>query len=300
MNNSNKDSESKLNDNKQSFLTVEKIITALKTSDGAGVTLYRSLGSHQLPTVDPFLMLDEFKSDNPNDYIAGFPSHPHRGFETVTYMLAGKMEHKDHKGNVGLIEAGGVQWMTAGRGIIHSEMPIQEDGLMWGFQLWVNLPSNQKMKAPAYQNIEPHEIPEISLENNTIIRVIAGKSMGTEGAAKGIDTDPLFVDIHLQNGASLIHPVVSSHSSLVYVYQGKLGVNDGTDDQQAVIEQGQLAVMSKGDALSIMALKEETRFLLLSGKPINEPVVKHGPFVMNTEAEIQQALEDFHAGRLAT
>ncbi len=283
----------------QKNLVVEKIITAQKTSDGAGVSLYRSLGSHQLPTVDPFLMLDEFKSDNPNDYIAGFPNHPHRGFETVTYMLAGKVEHKDHKGNVGIIKSGGAQWMTAGRGIIHSEMPVQEDGLMWGFQLWVNLPSYQKMKEASYQNIEPEHVSEIHLESGSLIRVIAGKSMGIEGAVKGIDTDPLFVDMRLVTEDSVSHPIEQTHNSLVYVYRGLIHIGDPDDSRLETVKQGQLAVLSKGTNLSLKAGKEDTGFILLSGKPIGEPIAKYGPFVMNTEAEIQQAIEDYQSGNLA-
>lgn len=280
-------------------LEVEKIITAQKTPDGAGVTLYRSLGSHLLPRIDPFLMLDEFKSDNPNEYIAGFPSHPHRGFETVTYMLAGKMEHKDHKGNVGIIQSGGVQWMTAGRGIIHSEMPIQEDGLIWGFQLWVNLPSYQKMKEPSYQNIEPEQISELCLESGSLFRFIAGNSMGIEGAAKGIDTDPLFVDIRLVPDDRVAHPIEPTHNSLIYVYRGMLQIGDPGEPKLEVVKHGQLAVLSKGTNLSVKAGNENTGFILLSGKPIGEPVAKYGPFVMNTKAEIQQAVEDYQSGNLA-
>ena len=280
-------------------VAVDKIITAQKTSDGAGVTLYRSLGTHQLPTVDPFLMLDEFKSDNPNDYIAGFPNHPHRGFETVTYMLEGKVEHQDHKGNKGIIKSGGVQWMTAGRGIIHSEMPIQENGLMWGFQLWVNLPSYQKMKEASYQNIEPEQVSEIKLESGSLVRVIAGNSMGIEGAAKGIDTDPLFIDVRLVPDDSISHPIEATHNSLIYVYRGVIHIGKTNGSNLETVNQGQLAILSRGTNLSVKAGNKDTGFILLSGKPIGEPVAKYGPFVMNTEVEIQQAIEDYQSGNLA-
>lgn len=276
---------------------VERIINALKTSDGAGVTLKRTIGSSQLPDLDPFLLLDEFKSDDPNDYIAGFPNHPHRGFETVTYMLAGKMEHKDHTGSQGIIEPGGVQWMTAGKGIIHSEMPIQENGLMWGFQLWVNLPSDQKLKAPRYQNIEPSEIPEIEIDKQTKIKVIAGKSHNKEGAVKDIDINPLFIDVHLKPNTRFTHPLESTHNTFLYLYQGSMAV--GSDkSHQSVINQGQLAVLSKGTHLTVESNGDiESRFIIVSGKPIKQPIVKYGPFVMNTEDEIQQAIRDFQNGR---
>ena len=277
---------------------VETIVSAMKTSDGAGVSLQRSLGTQQLQQVDPFLMLDEFRSDNPNDYIAGFPNHPHRGFETVTYMLAGKMEHKDHKGNHGIIEAGGVQWMTAGRGIIHSEMPLQENGLMWGFQLWVNLPSARKLTEAAYQELKASEIPEVKLENDIKIRVIAGVSHSVKGAVDGIVTEPLFLDIALPENTTLRHPIKSTHNSLIYVFQGSISI--GQDDSDTdIVRRGQLAVLSKGDAVNIHSFDQASRFLLLSGKPIDEPVVKYGPFVMNSEEEIQQAIQDFRSGRLS-
>jgi hypothetical protein len=279
---------------------IETVVSGQKTSDGAGVTLHRSLGTSRLPSVDPFLMLDEFKSDNPNDYIAGFPSHPHRGFETVTYMLAGKLEHKDNRGNVGVIGAGGVQWMTAGRGIIHSEMPIQENGLMWGFQLWVNLSGKHKMKSPSYQNINPEAIPEVHQENGTVIRVIAGHSFGTEGVVEGIDIRPLFLDVRLPAQQNFDHPIEPTHSTLIYVYQGDISSGNDNKPGQQTVHRGQLAVLSPGNFLAVQAVREEARFLVLSGKPIREPVAKYGPFVMNTQAEIQQAIHDYQSGEFAT
>lgn len=278
------------------YASLEKIVTAQKTSDGAGVNLHRSLGSYQLPTFDPFLLLDEFKSKNPDDYLAGFPSHPHRGFETVTYMLEGQMKHEDSNGNQGIIRSGGVQWMTAGRGIIHSEMPLQENGLMWGFQIWVNLPAREKMKSPHYQNIDPEAIPEIPLDNGGLIRVIAGESRGIKGIVDGVEVDPLLLDIHLKQSSQFTQVISAGYNSLIYVYKGSGGIEGGGSHIQKIRE-GQLGVLSKGTAIKIATDSDSIRLLILSGKPINEPIARHGPFVMTNQDEIKQAIEDYRSGR---
>ena len=276
--------------------TVTQLITAQPTSDGAGVRLFRTIGSQALDSVDPFLLLDEFKSEQKTDYIAGFPDHPHRGFETVTYMLAGSMRHKDHKGNEGNLVAGSVQWMTAGRGIIHSEMPEQDNGLMWGFQLWVNLPAAEKMTAPRYQDIPPESVPETTLADGTNIRVIAGESAGLRGAVRGIVTAPLYLDVSIPSRTTCTLPVQPGHAALCYVFvgRGRFGVT-GTNLGQLVAAQ-QLAVLSDGEELTVRAEEDAVRFLLLAGKPLREPIVRYGPFVMNTREEIAQAFEDFRKG----
>jgi quercetin 2,3-dioxygenase len=276
--------------------TVTQLITAQPTSDGAGVRLFRTIGSQALDSVDPFLLLDEFKSEQKTDYIAGFPDHPHRGFETVTYMLAGSMRHKDHKGNEGNLVAGSVQWMTAGRGIIHSEMPKQDNGLMWGFQLWVNLPAAEKMTAPRYQDIPPENVPETTLANGTNIRVIAGESAGLRGAVQGIVTAPLYLDVSIPSGTTCTLPVQPGHAALCYVFvgRGRFGVTD-TNPGQLVAAQ-QLAVLSDGEELTVRAEEDAVRFLLLAARPLREPVARYGPFVMNTREEIAQAFEDFRKG----
>jgi redox-sensitive bicupin YhaK (pirin superfamily) len=271
---------------------VQRVVRAQPTSDGAGVKLNRSLGTQQLPMLDPFLMLDEFYTDKPEDYLAGFPSHPHRGFETVTYMLAGAMEHKDSVGNTGRLTAGSVQWMTAGRGIVHSEMPKQEDGLMWGFQLWVNLPRAQKMVAPRYQDIAPGDIPEVSI-GDARVRVIAGEAGGTTGPVGEIATAPLMLDVKLAPKATFRQPITADHNAFAYVFEGtaRFGATK--------VERGYLAVFGPGDAIEA-ASEDGARFLVLSGKPLNEPVARYGPFVMSSEAEIRQAVSDFQNGRLGT
>ena len=276
--------------------TVTKIIKAQPTSDGAGVRLFRTIGSQTLDSVDPFLLLDEFKSEQSTDYLAGFPDHPHRGFETVTYMLAGSMQHKDHKGNEGNLVAGSVQWMTAGRGIIHSEMPKQDNGLMWGFQLWVNLPAAEKMTAPRYQDIPPESVPETVLANGIKIRVIAGESAGLQGAVRGIVTDPLYLDIHLPPSTTYSLPIQKGHTALCYVFvgHGQFGLT-ATDPGQQVAAQ-HLALLSDGEELIVKTAKDAVRFLLLAGKPLREPIARYGPFVMNTREEIMQAFEDFRQG----
>ena len=269
---------------------VVKTVRGQATSDGAGVRLSRVIGTFQLDSLDPFLLLDEFKSDRADDYIAGFPDHPHRGFETVTYMLAGSMLHKDHKGNTGHLDPGSVQWMTAGRGIVHSEMPQQENGLMWGFQLWVNLPAKDKMCEPRYQDIPGASVPEWTGDGITV-RVIAGEAQGVTGAIQGIATRPLYLDVHLEKGASLMQPVPVGHSAMVYVYQGAARV--GTES----IAAGHLAVLGDGDEVQVAAPDGPGRLLIIAAQPLKEPVARYGPFVMNTRAELNQAFEDFSAGR---
>src|SRR6266540_1540249 len=224
--------------------SVLKVFTGQPTSDGAGVRLTRIIGTPALEQLDPFLLLDEFKSDKPGDYLAGFPDHPHRGFETVTYMLAGAMHHQDHVGNQGELVPGSVQWMTAGRGIIHSEMPRQQGGLMWGFQLWVNLPAREKMTAPRYQDIPPEKIPEVALGDGVQVRVIAGEAGGVRGPVEGIATHPLYLDVRLSPRASLSHEIPAGHTAFAYVYEGRVRFARGRD-----VTAGQLAVLSDGERL---------------------------------------------------
>ena len=275
---------------------VECALRGMPTSEGAGVRLTRLIGRPGLPDLDPFLMLDEFRSDEAADYIAGFPDHPHRGFETVTYMLAGRMRHGDNKGNSGLLRPGSVQWMTAGRGIVHSEMPEQEDGLMWGFQLWVNLPASDKMTPPRYQNIEPETIPGVDLPGGVRVKVIAGRVQGVEGAVRAISTDPTYLDVSLPAGGSFSHAVPADYAAFVYPFEGSVRVGDGADGE--VLDRGKLGVLGSGDAVTIQAASDgPARFLLVAGRPLCEPIAKYGPFVMNTEAQLVQAINDYNAGR---
>jgi len=261
------------------------------TSDGAGVSLTRVIGTGQLPALDPFLMLDEFGSDRPGDYIAGFPSHPHRGFETVTYMLDGRMRHKDNHGNEGLLTPGAVQWMTAGRGIVHSEMPEQEEGLMRGFQLWVNLPAKDKMGAPQYQEFSAERIPTVEPVAGVSVKVIAGSLAGVEGPVRQPATDPSYFDITLDSGASFEHALPSTHNVFAYVYEGEVA-----SGATAVVK-GELLVFGAGDAVRFEGRATKSRLILVAGRPIGEPVARYGPFVMNTQQEIMQAVQDFQAGR---
>ena len=273
-----------------SIRSVERVIRGRPTSDGAGVRLNRLIGSPEMPDLDPFLLLDEFRSDSASDYIAGFPDHPHRGFETVTYMLAGRMRHGDNQGNTGLLRPGSVQWMTAGRGIVHSEMPEQEDGLMWGFQLWVNLPATDKMTAPRYQDIDPEDIPVVELPGGATVKVIAGEIGGKSGAVSAIATDPTFLDVQLPTGAEFTYDLPEEHGAFVYVFGGVAEVGD------RVIGTGELAVLSDGDKVVVSA-DSPARFILVAGRPLHERVVRYGPFVMNSENQIREAIEDFRAGR---
>ena len=275
---------------------VERVVRGQPTSDGAGVKLTRVIGQRALDMLDPFLMLDEFRSDQAGDYLAGFPNHPHRGFETVTYMLAGRMRHGDNQGNGGLLTPGSVQWMTAGRGIVHSEMPEQEDGLMWGFQLWVNLPASDKMTAPRYQDIAPDRIPESAPAHGVTARVIAGELGGVEGPVTGVATAPVYFDLRLEAGARIEVPLPASHNAFVYVYEG--GVALGAAETPHRLARGELAVLDRdGDALVVTGGDAAARLIVVAGKPLNEPVAKYGPFVMNTQQQIAEAIQDYQAGR---
>ena len=276
--------------------TVAKVISGQPTSDGAGVRLTRMIGTPALEQLDPFLLLDEFKSDRADDYLAGFPDHPHRGFETVTYMLAGAMEHRDHAGNRGELVPGSVQWMTAGRGIVHSEMPRQRDGLMWGFQLWVNLPARDKMIAPRYQDIAPERIPEATLAEGVTARIIAGKVGGVVGPVEGIATEPLYLDVHLSPDAAVELPLTLGHNAFAYVYDGRATLGPASSARE--VGAGQLAVLSDGDALRAATGSVAARLLLLAARPLREPISRYGPFVMNTREEIVQAVDDYRNGRL--
>jgi redox-sensitive bicupin YhaK (pirin superfamily) len=285
--------------------TLVHIIESMPTSDGAGVKLRRSLGSQRGLHVDPFLMLDEFYSDDPNDYLAGFPAHPHRGFETVTYMLDGHMRHEDHLGNRGDLGPGDVQWMTAAHGIIHSEMPQQTEGRMRGFQLWLNLPSSEKMKPARYRDIPSSEIPTVALARGGEIRVIAGTvdidgravSGPMNGAGAKVTTDPLYVDVRLPAGTEFILPVEASHNAFLYTYEGSAEI--GPMDAAKPLPHRAAGVLSSGELVRTRAGSAGVRFLLLAAKPLREPVVQYGPFVMNTREEIEQALADYREGRLA-
>ncbi len=273
---------------------VTRKVRGRPTSDGAGVRLTRVIGQPDLDMLDPFLMLDEFRSDQASDYIAGFPNHPHRGFETVTYMLAGRMRHGDNQGNSGLLTAGSVQWMTAGRGIVHSEMPEQEDGLMWGFQLWVNLPAKDKMTAPRYQDISPERIPEVELASGVSARVIAGEAGGVKGPVEAEATAAVYLDLRLEAGATVEVSLPRDHNAFAYVYAGQAQVGASA---AGALQRGDLGVLDKGDKVHIAAPQGAARLILVAGRPFNEPVAKYGPFVMNTQQQIVQAIEDFRAGR---
>jgi quercetin 2,3-dioxygenase len=292
-----------MNTNEQSNETARKLsrtIPGMETSDGAGVKLRRSIGSSQNLRLDPFLMLDEFGTENPDDYIAGFPPHPHRGFETVTYMIDGHMRHEDHLGNVGELKSGGVQWMTAGHGVIHSEMPQQESGRMRGFQLWVNLPAREKMKPAAYRDIPAAELTSIDLDGGGRIKLIAGRlelngrrlSGPINSTPGSMATDPLFVDLSLPAGAQYRLQVPVGHNAFAYAYEGSARLDGQTLPPQTA------GILSDGGYIDIEAGPEALRLIVIAGKPLGEPVVQYGPFVMNTRAEIEQALEDYRQGRL--
>lgn len=281
--------------------TLRQVIPSIATSDGAGVRLRRSLGGAQGLRHDPFLMLDEFSSENPDDYIAGFPSHPHRGFETVTYLLDGHMLHEDHLGNRGNLQSGGVQWMTAGRGIIHSEMPQQLEGRMRGFQLWINLPAREKMKPAGYRDIDPTEIPVVALAGGARVRVIAGvldtPAGKTAGAVQGPSTDPLYLDVELPPHAVFTHPVSAQYNAFLYPYEGMLQV--GAQGSTRALATASAGLLSAGEEIRVEAGDDGARFLLLAARPLNEPIVQYGPFVMNTREEIEQAIRDYQSGALA-
>jgi redox-sensitive bicupin YhaK (pirin superfamily) len=273
---------------------VVQVIDAQPTIEGAGVHLRRSLGSRALPLLDPFLMLDEFHSNRPEDYAPGFPSHPHRGFETVTYMLSGAVEHRDSLGNHGHLGPGWTQWMTAGHGIIHSEMPVHEptSTLMWGFQLWINLPAAKKMVPPRYQDVAPEHIPEVTIDDATV-RLVAGELGGRTGPVDGIVTAPQMMDIKLGPRGSLRYAVPTSHNAFVYVFDGEAELGPGS----VKVAAGQLAVLGPGEIFMARA-SAGARLLSFAGRPIGEPVARYGPFVMNTDEELRQAVDDYRTGRL--
>jgi len=281
--------------------TLQQIIESVPTSDGAGVKLRRSIGRADRLRVDPFLMLDEFSSENADDYVAGFPAHPHRGFETVTYMLDGHMRHEDHLGNRGELKNGGVQWMSAGRGIVHSEMPQQDRGRMRGFQLWINLPAREKMKPAAYRDIQAEEIPVVALPGGGRVKVIAGtldiEGRSTRGPIQGVTTDPLYFDVELQAGATFAHSVNSDYNVFLYPYEGRVSV--GAAGERQTLNAHTAGVLSSGDRIEVAAdAGGAARFILLAGRPLREPIVQYGPFVMNTRAEIEQAIRDYQSGEL--
>lgn len=274
---------------------IDRLVEGVATSDGAGVKLTRILTGKLQHRLDPFLLLDAFGSDDPDDYIAGFPDHPHRGFETITYMLTGRMRHRDSAGHEGLLENGGVQWMIAGHGVIHSEIPEQENGVMEGFQLWLNLPARNKMAAPWYRDFSGAAIPEYVTAENVTVRVIAGSSNGVAGAVTREMTEPIYLDVILSAGASFSTALPDTHNAFIYVYRGKVNI-DGAP--VAARRMGILSNTPGADGVTLVAA-EDARLILVAGKPLNEPIVQHGPFVMNTQEEIRQALDDFSRGRLA-
>lgn len=273
---------------------IHRISKSKPTIEGAGVHLKRTFGFHEVPQLDPFLLLDDFHSDHPNDYIRGFPSHPHRGIETITYMLHGNVKHEDSMGNGGVIESGDVQWMTAGSGIIHSEMPHQEDGLLWGFQLWANLPASQKMMDPRYRDIQNAQIPEVSLNNGIKARVICGELAGVRGPAQDIVIDPEYLDVTVPSEAEFLHPVKNGHTVFAYIIKGE---GNFSPNSEKIISNEHLVLYNKnGDEVIIQAGEEPLRFLLISGKPISEPIAWYGPIVMNTDDELRLAFEEYRAG----
>ena len=273
---------------------VEALITGQATSDGAGVKLTRVLTQDLQRRLDPFLMLDAFGSDNPNDYIAGFPDHPHRGFETVTYMIAGRMLHRDSAGHEGLLESGGVQWMTAGRGVIHSEIPKQTDGVMEGFQLWLNLPAHDKMCAPWYRDFKAQDLPRVVTAQGVTAIVIAGEGQGVSGAVTRQASAPLYLDLHLPAGSTFEQAIPPEHNAFVYVYRGEVRIAG-----QAVPTQRMAVLANEGTADGVLIeASVDARVLLLAGQPLKEPIAQYGPFVMNTQQEIHQAIRDFRDGTL--
>jgi len=274
-----------------STIEVKKIVKAIETSDGAGVKLKRSIGIPNLDFIDPFLMLDEFGSENKEDYIAGFPPHPHRGIETVTYMLNGEFRHEDSSGNKGDLGPGGVQWMTAAGGIIHSEMPIMKEGKLHGFQLWLNMPAKHKMNKPSYQNIEPREIPEFK-DQEKKIKIIAGKYKDKIGPVKGISVDPIYIDVELEKDKTFNFTIPSSHNAFIYLVTGEIKIGNKKHNQ---LQNSNLICLQNGNNLNVCA-SNKSKFLIIAGKPIGEPIVRGGPFVMNTKQEIIQANQDYHSG----
>jgi len=277
---------------------VRRIVRGMPTSDGAGVKLRRVIGQPQLPDLDPFLMLDEFGTDKAEDYIAGFPDHPHRGFETVTYMLDGRMRHRDNHGNEGVLVPGSVQWMTAGRGLVHSEMPEQQEGRMRGFQLWLNLPAREKMTAPKYQEFGPERIPTAAPAKGVTAKVIAGHVAGIDGPIRQPATDPTYLDVGLETGATFVQPLPADHAAFLYVFEGAVQVGKEATPLRA----HELAVLGEGEEIRLTGLSsgadgKQARAIVVAGRPLREPVAKYGPFVMNTRAELEQAFNDFQSGK---
>ena len=274
---------------------VARKLRGMPASDGAGVKLTRVIGTPQLDMLDPFLMLDEFGTDRAEDYLAGFPEHPHRGFETVTYMLDGRMRHKDNHGNEGLLVPGSVQWMTAGRGLVHSEMPEQQEGRMRGFQLWVNLPASDKMVEPRYQEFAPERIPVAAPADGVSVKVIAGRVDGIEGPISQPATDPVYLDVALEPGAAWQVPLPEGHNAFAYVFEGAVMIGQGEDARE--LQAHELAVLGGGELLDMRAAGSAARLIVVAGRPLREPVARHGPFVMNTREQIMQAFVDFQEGR---
>ena len=279
----------------QSIRPVLRTLRGLPASDGAGVKLTRVIGTPQLPALDPFLMLDEFGTDRAEDYLAGFPDHPHRGFETVTYMLDGRMRHKDNHGNEGVLVPGSVQWMTAGRGIVHSEMPEQQEGRMRGFQLWVNLPAREKMTAPKYQEFAPDRIPVAKPAAGVEVKVIAGRVGDVQGPISQPATDPVYLDIALDAGKAWEYALPAGHNAFAYVFEGALTVGEG--DEARPLDTHEMGVLGGGEVLQVRAGSRPARVIVVAGRPLREPVMRHGPFVMNTRQELMQAFVDFQEGR---
>lgn len=274
---------------------VIRTVRGRPTSDGAGVKLTRVIGRPDLPDLDPFLLLDEFGTDKAEDYIAGFPEHPHRGFETVTYMLDGRMRHRDNHGNEGLLTPGAVQWMTAGRGLVHSEMPEQESGRMRGFQLWVNLPAREKMTAPKYQEFAPDRIPVAKPAAGVEVKVIAGRVGDVQGPISQPATDPVYLDIALDAGKAWEYALPAGHNAFAYVFEGALTVGEG--DEARPLDTHEMGVLGGGEVLQVRAGSRPVRVIVVAGRPLREPVMRHGPFVMNTRQELMQAFVDFQEGR---
>ena len=275
---------------------ITQIITPETTSDGAGVTLKRGLGTAKLNYLDPFLLFDHFGSANPDEYIAGFPMHPHRGIETVTYMLKGLIKHKDSSGNEGILGEGDIQWMTAGSGIMHEEMPQMKKGRMEGFQLWVNLPAKDKMMKPRYQEFKSEEIPVVSDQEGVEIKIVAGEIDGDQGVVKDIEANPTYLDIKLEGNINFEKSVPRGHSVFAYVFEGSADFGEGSSGEEITVNSPKLVVFEDGDFVKIRGSQQGTRFLLVSGKPLDEPIARYGPFVMNTREEIQQALTDLQRG----
>ena len=282
-------------DTSTDYAQVTRSVRGQPTSDGAGVRLTRVIGTQQLDALDPFLMLDEFGTDRPEDYLAGFPEHPHRGFETVTYMLDGRMRHRDNHGNEGLLVPGSVQWMTAGRGLVHSEMPEQQAGRMRGFQLWVNLPAKDKMTAPRYQEFDPARIPVVSPAPGVRVKLIAGEVGGVRGPIVQPATEPLYLDIALEAGTAWQYRLPPGHNAFAYVFEGAATI--GADDAARMRDSHELAVLGGGAMFAVRGGNQGARLLLIAGRPLREPVARHGPFVMNTRQELMQAFVDFQEGR---